>query len=282
MCPILNPPEDELNSARHVMYWITREELLPIEKPDTSRPSRPDGHPDFVFQDSTKRKYVVELTRLLTPQLRNLTHAVSIRVCEPLALKLPGTYALQINLTDPLGRGRIAPVLLNQAKEEIERLLQTGILGDKQQLECGFVVWKARDDGSRLVPWVTSPELPFDLNDTYPISNVLRVEFEKLLKEADSKFKGYKPYRILVIGTSQSGLDLEFHAGRFKDGQGILLTWMNSLSGQITNIDEVFLEPGINVWSEGSKVMDGHKYTETKAGHYISLWRRQGIEPLLV
>ena len=272
----------ELDAAKSLMRWITHEDLAPIDKPDCSRPSRPGGNPDFVFEDSKKRRYVLELTRLLTPKLRSLENTVAVQVCAPVEYLIPGTYMLHIHLTDPLGRGKIAPKVLKQTAEEILRILKDGTLKDSQQLSVGFILRKARSEGSKLVPWITSPELPFDLTDAHPIAKELRSAFEELIKEADLKFRGYDPYRLLLIATSQSGLDLEFHARKFKDGKGILLTWMDALCHRILNIDAIFLEPGINVRSWGGKVMAGHKYIESKAGHYPELWRRSGIPPLLI
>lgn len=272
----------ELDSARHLMRWITREDISPIDKPDHSQPSRQGGHPDFVFEDSRKRRYVLELSRLLTPELRSLENTVAAQVCAPVEHLLPGTYALHIHLTDPLGRGRIAPEVLKQTAQEIAKILKDGTLQNTQQLSAGFVLWKARDEGSKLVPLVTSPELPLDLTDAHPVAKELRAAFEELVEEADLKFRGYDPYRLLLIATSQSGLDLEFHAGRFKGSKGILLTWMDALCQRILNIDAIFLEPGINVWSAGGRVMAGHKYIESKAGHCPELWRRSGVPRLLV
>ncbi len=271
----------ELNSAKHFMRWITREDLDPIDKPDRSQPSRPGGHPDFIFEDSRKHRYTLELTQLLTPELRSLENAVAAQVCAPVEHLLPGTYALHIHLTNPLGRGRIAPEVLKRTAQEIANILKGGTLQNTQQLSTGFVLWKARDEGNRLVPWVTSPELPFDLTAAHPVAKELRAAFEELVEEAALKFRGYNPYRLLLIATSQSGLALEFHAGRFKDGKGILLTWMDALCQRILNIDAIFLEPGVNVWSAGGKVIAGHKYIESKAGHYTELWRRSGIPRLL-
>ena len=272
----------ELDAAKSLMRWITHEDLASIDKPDCSRPSRPGGNPDFVFEDSKKRRYVLELTRLLTPKLRSLENAVAVQVCAPVEYLIPGTYMLHIHLPDPLGRGKIDPKVLKQTAEEILRILKDGTLKDSQQLSVGFILRKARGEGSKLVPWITSPELPFDLTDAHLIAKELRSAFEELIKEADLKFRGYDPYRLLLIATSQSGLDLEFHAGKFKDGKGILLTWMDALCHRILNIDAIFLEPGINVRSWGGKVMAGHKYVESKAGHYPELWRRSGIPPLLI
>jgi len=224
----------------------------------------------------------LELTRLQTPKLRSLENTVAVRVCAAVKYLLPGTYILHIHLTDPLGRGRIAPKVLKQTEEEILRILKDGTLKDSQQLSVGFVLRKVKSEGSKLVPWITSPPLPFDLTDAHPITKELRSAFEELIKEADLKFRGYDPHRLLLIDTSQSGLDLEFHAGRSKDGKGILLIWMDALCHRILNIDAIFLEPGIGVRSWGGKVMAGHKYVEAKAGHYPELWRRRGVPLLLV
>jgi len=212
------------------MRWITREDLTPIDKPDQSQRPRLGGHPDFVFEDSKKHTYVLELTRLLTPELRNLENTVAAQICAPVEHLLPGIYGLHIHLTDPFGRGRISPEALRQTAQEIAGILKDGTLQSTQQLSTGFVLWKARDESNRFVPWVTSPELPFDLTDAHPIGKELRLAFEALVEEADFKFRGYAPYRLLLIATSQSGLDLEFHAGRFKDGKSIVLTWMDALS----------------------------------------------------
>ena len=272
----------ELDAAKSLMRWITHETLAPIDKPDCSQPSRPGGNPDFVFEDSRKRRYVLELTRLLTPKLRSLENTVAAQVCAPLEHLIPGTYGLHIHLTDPLGRGKIAPEVLKQTAEEILRILKDGTLQDTQQLSAGFILWKARSEGSKLVPWVTSPELPFDLTDAHPIAKELRSTFEELIEEADLKFRGYDPYRLLLVATPQSGLDLEFHAKKSKDAKGILLTWMDGLCRRILNIDAIFLEPGINIRSAGGKVMAGHKYVDSRAGYYPELWRRSGVPPLLM
>jgi hypothetical protein len=271
----------ELDSAKHFMQWMTHEDIFPTDKPDCSQLSRQGGHPDFVFEDSRNHRYTLELTRLLTPELRNLEKTVADKVCAPIEHPFPGTYALHVHLTDPLGRGWITTEVLKQTRQEIEKLLKSGALHNTQQLSAGFVLWKARDEGNRLVPWVTSPGLPFDLSDAHPVAEELRAAFEKLVEAADLKFRGYSPYRLLLIATSQSGLDLEFHARRFKDGKGILLTWMDALCQRIFNIDAIFLEPGINVRSAGGKVMAGHKYVESKAGYYLELWRRSGIPRLV-
>jgi hypothetical protein len=142
----------ELDSAKHLMWRITKETLIPVDKPDSTQPSRQGGRPDFIFEDSKKRRYALELTQLLTPELRNLERAVTAQVCAPVEHLLPGTYGLHIHLTDPLGRGRISPEVLRQTAQEIAVILKDGTLQSTQQLSTGFVLWKARDEGNRLVP----------------------------------------------------------------------------------------------------------------------------------
>jgi hypothetical protein len=271
----------ERDSAKDFMRWITRENLIPICKPDHSQPSRPGGHPDFIFEDSGTRRYSLELTRLLAPELRSLEKTVIKQVCTPFENRIHGTYGLNIHLSDPLGRGRISHEILKQTAQEIAIMLEKGTLQDTQQLRAGFTLWKARDEGRKIVPRITSPELPFDLDSGHSIAKPLQTAFIEIVKEADLKFRGYDPYRLLLIATSQSGFDLEFHAGKFKGGKGILLTWMDDLCQSISNIDAIFFDPGINVWSVGGKVMTGLKYVESRAGYYVELWRRDGVPNLL-
>jgi len=271
-----------MENAKHLMMWITKEDLDPLEKPDFTRPSRQGGHPDFIFEDSRQCKYALEITRLLSPKLRSLEKAVMDKVCAPVEHLLPGTYALDIQLPNPIGEGRIAPVVLDQTKREIAKILKNGTLQDTQQLSTGFVIWKARDKDNRLVPRIITPLLPHDLTDAHPFAKELRAAFEKLVNETDLKFLGYAPYRILLIGISQSGLDIDFHAGRFKDGKGILLTWMDDLCQRIVNIDAIFLDPGVNVWSSQGKVMTGHKYVDSQSSSHPELWRRPNVGPLLI
>ena len=191
----------ELEQAKHFIKWITNEDLVPVEKPDCTRPST-RKHPDYRFRDCRGQEYVLELTRLLTPKLRELEDAAAKKICTPVESLLLGTYTLHIPLTDPLGRGRIAPRIAERTAEEILRLIKDGSLQEIQHLSTGFVLAKVRDDGHRLVPWVTVPELPFDLTDDYPIAKELRSAFEELVLEADCKFRDYGGFRLLLINTS--------------------------------------------------------------------------------
>lgn len=273
----------ELEQARHFLRWVTKEELTPIDKPDYMRPSRPGGHPDYVFRDSGGQEYVLEVTRLLTPELRQLEQFVGNHICRAAESYLMGTYILRIRLADPRGKGRIDPTIARSTVQEIMKLVQDGNLQTTQVLSSGFTLIKVRDDGNRVVPWVTATELPFDLADDQPVAKDLEREFHRLILEADSKFRGYSGTRVLLINTSQSGLNLEFHAQRFRDSQGVMLTWVQNTPLVSTNIDSICLEPGVNVWEAGSneRVLAGHKYTESRAGYYVELWHRLSLPRLL-
>lgn len=268
----------EEKQARHFMRWITNENLSPIEKPDQMRPPRQGGHPDYRFKDSTGHQYVLELTRLLTKELRKLESFVEKEICEPVESHLAGTCILHIPLDDSRGKGKITPEVAECTKEEISRLIIASKLQETQCLSTGFVLSKVRDDGHKLVPWVTAPTLPYDLSISDPIAEELQKEFEEVILGNDGKFRDYGGTKILLIDISQSGLDWEFHAQRFKDSQGILLTWVENMPQAPVNIDFIYLEPGVRVWQGNNmhRVLAGHKYVDKQAGHYICLWCRQG------
>lgn len=273
----------ELEQARHFLRWVTKEELAPIDKPDCTRPSRLGGHPDYIFRDSEGQEYVLEVTRLLTPELRQLEQFAANRICRAVERYLTGTYILHIGLADPRGKGKIGPTIARSIVQQIMKLVQDDNLQGTQALSTGFAISKVRDDGRRVVPWVTAPELPFDLATDQPVAKDLEGEFDRLLLEADSKFREYGGIRVLLVNASQSGLNLEFHAQRFRASQGVMLIWVQEASLVTTNIDSICLEPGVNVWEAGTgeRVLAGHKYIESRAGYYVELWHRPGLPRLL-
>lgn len=266
----------ELEQAQHFMKWMTGENLYPVDKPDITRPSREGGHPDFIFQDSRGQKYVLELTRLLSEELRRLEAFVVKHICIPVASNLDGTYNLEIRLTDPLGKGRINRKTAESTALEILTHIENGDLKQIQHLRAGFTLTKVGNGGHRLNPWISAPEPPFDLKQDHPTAEELHNNFWETILETDRKFSGYDGFRVLVLNTSQSGLDLDFHATRFADGEGILLTWTRNMSAASANIDSIYLEPGVKVWqaSDMRQVMAGHRYIESKAGYYLELWHR--------
>lgn len=151
----------ELEQARHFARWVTREDLSPIDEPDCTHPSRPGGHPDYIFRDSGGREYILELTRLLAPELRELEQFTIDRICVAVQSGLPGTYILHIRLGDARGRGRIDRTVADSIVQEIIGLVKGGGLGQSHRLRTGFMLTRVRDDGNRLVPWITAPELPY-------------------------------------------------------------------------------------------------------------------------
>jgi hypothetical protein len=55
------------------MQRLNGEDTVLKCKPDAlGRPTRQGGQPDFIFEDGTGRRYVIELTRLLDPRLRKI------------------------------------------------------------------------------------------------------------------------------------------------------------------------------------------------------------------
>lgn len=264
----------ELDQAKRFMRLLVMEHLSPIDEPDCSQPSRPGGHPDFIFRDSKGHEYVLELTRLLPRELRELEKFVQDNICTPLDNEMPGTYVLEVP-ADPLGRGRVTPEVARRCLEEIHALAQNATLAQTQQLGAGFILSKVRDDGSKLVPWIAVQELAFDLAPDDPMAKGLAKEFEKVVCEANSKFSGYRGTRTLVISLSQSALDWEFHSRHFKDGKGIMLTWVESISYGLDNVDFIYLDPSVRVWRGERRVLAGHKYVDARPGHYIPLWQRQ-------
>lgn len=263
----------ETSQADHFMKWITEGPFTLLERPDVERPSRPGGYPDFRFKADAGHEYVLELTRLLAKELKNLEKFAIDSISTAVDCQLSGTYTLGIPV-DYLGRARIKPEAAKQTVIEILELIRSGALGETAQLTAGFTVSKVRDDGSRLVPWLISPKLPPDLKLDDPRANELEKEFCNIVLSADHKFQGFAGRRIILISLSQSGLDWQFHAQRFRDSKGVMLTWAENVCKMVTNVDFIYLEPGVNVWHESSKVFTGHKYANSPAGYYVLLWQR--------
>jgi len=275
----------ELNQGTNFMHWITLGDFRLLERPDRECISRKGGHPDFRFEDKAGKEYVIEYTRLLQKTLRNLEYFAESHIASPLQGKLPGTYTLEI-MVDHIGRGWITVEAANLVVSEIMRLMQSDIQSKTGQLSSGFNLHKVSEDGSRLVPWLIGPTLPAELRLDDPLARELEKEFHDIVQSTDRKLDGYTGARILLLGLSQSGLDREFHAQRFINGQGVMLTWADNEGKAVKNLDYIYLEPGINVWSGSSdnlhvKVFAGHKYTESKAGYYPILWQRPGTPTLL-
>lgn len=271
----------EVEQARHFISWVTREDLPPAEEPDYTRPSRPGGHPDFIFEDSSGELYILEITRLLTPELRSLEEFVKKHLATPLEGNLDGTYTLEIPAQNLVGM-RLPKRTTQQLKDEIETLIgNPNRMPGPYRLSNDFTLTKVRDDMSKLVPWITIAELPLNLDARSKVGRGLRYELARILSEGDTKFDGYSGHRIVLIDISQCGLDVDFHAGFSKSGPGIVRRWCSKLLKKTSNIDHVCLEPGIRVWKTSmNRVLTGHKYVDKQAGHYPEVWTRPGLSKL--
>jgi hypothetical protein len=238
-----------------------------------------------VFQDTSGNPYVVEVGRLLTPQVRGLEAFLLRNVTNPLSGKLTGTFTLEVDSTQ-LNAGRLDSDTAALIVKEVEALMDSGKLQDSQAL-CGkFPFTKVIPTGHRVVPWVLGPSVACDIPAGDPSVAGLERFFESQVLEADRKLRGWQGNRILLMDIGQSGLSEEFHAVRFKDSQGVLLTWAESVCPQTQNLDFIFLEPGVRVWQasassgERPQIYTGTKYVDKPRGFYIPLWRRLNHPPL--
>jgi len=271
-------PRSEVAQAQRFVRWVVGQDCELDDTPDArGRQSRPGGNPDAVFQDPSGQRYVVEVTRLLTQEVRKLESFASERIAVPLSGKLPGTFLLELRFPR---HGRLCPDVAASIVQQITELTRSSRLPDSQVLASGFPLRRVRPEGSRVVPWIIGPSLPYDLREDDPSAGELKKLFEEQMREADRKFQGWDGNRILLMDIGQSGLDEEFHAGKFRGGQGILLTWAESTCAQTQNMDFLFLEPGVHVWQPTStsgemvELYAGHRYVDATRGFYPLLWCR--------
>lgn len=270
----------ELEWAKHFMYYITRQQLSPICKPDAEDRNR--RRPDYIFEDARGKKYILEVTRWLTPKLRRLEDVALRSIAAPLKGELQGTFTLEVPL-DSFRGGKIPKETAEVLVSEIQAIAIARPMTHRYPLSYGFILCKVRDDGSRLVPWITQEELPYDLDVNSEVAKILQGELESILHKKDGKFKGYSGNRVLLINISQCGLDIYYHASASKDGQGIVLRWLAALLKQPSNIDYIYLEPGVGVWqvANGKRVLTGHRHVNAHRGYYVEVWRRPGLPTLL-
>ena len=132
------------------------------------------------------------------------------------------------------------------------------------------------------MPQIVGPSIANNVTEGDPSLVELKNLFDQQIDEAESKLRDWVGNRILLIDIGQSGLDWEFHALKFKGGQGILLTWAEDKCPHTRNLDFVFLEPGVHVWQvssesgRGPQIYAGTKWVDQPRGFYPLLWRRLG------
>lgn len=272
----------EVIQARRLVRWLTGSDGTLISTPDApSRPTRPGGQPDAVLKDVSGKCYVVEVGRLLPPAVRNIDAFATRCIASPLEGKLPGTFTLTIDISK-LVSGKLEPGQADTVVGEVNQFLRAGSLQDSQILAGGFTFTKVLPEGSRLVPQIVGPSIAHNVTEDDPSIADLKDFFDRQIAEADSKLRGWKGNRILLMDIGQSGLHWEFHAQKFKGGQGILLTWAAFKCPNTQNLDFIFLEPGVPVWQvstesgQGPQIYAGTKWVDKPLGFYPLLWRRLG------
>lgn len=270
--------ELELEQARHFMQWVTLCEPARITRLD-QRKDR--SRPEFAFYYPSGQRYTLELTSWLTPELKKLRSFLETNVSQPLGSSLPGTFALYIPF-DKLKDGQVTKKQATNLVTEIKQIGSSYVGSQTYQLSVGSLA-RVRDDGHRLVPVITSPELPPRLDENNKVVGNLRHELIKILSEAQQKFRCYRGMRVLVLDISQNGLDIDYHAGVSKEGPGIVYRWLSTMLNHSTAIHYVCLSQGIRVWHGGDfgRMLTGHIYEGRPAPNYREVWCKLGFPPIL-
>ncbi len=225
---------------------------------DASDAQLPPGkRPDFIGEDTRGVKYVFEVTRLLTPELRRVEDFAKHRIASPLEGKLPGSYFLWLSL-DGMSKNGIPSGDARRIVDHLQAHLEHGTLADRFEPIPGYFVEKFDGAGHRLVPMVLAQDLAYDLAPNDPFAVALQRQFEDTVREASSKFQPYAGRCILLIDVSQTGLDMEFHALRPGRDQGLMAIWTNNLPAEVANVQAIYLEPGVRVWTAPEPDADPH------------------------
>ncbi len=270
----------EHDAAAQLGYQLAGGIVCIVDKPDApGRQSRPGGRPDWVFEDSRQQRYVIEVGRLVPPTVRELEAVILKGITRPLG-ELPGTFVL-IAPDD-----RLKPEQQATIRQSIEQHLQAGHLPDDFSPVPGIFVQRAGDPPASLVPWIVVPDLPCNAAADDPQVQGLRSEFECIVKTASAKFQGFEGRRILLLRLVQSGLDRDYHVFPSLGRPGLLSEWLAPMTGTLTAVDDVWLDPGLRVWRQNNhsitgagtlqRVLTGHRYLDTPSPKFHRLVRKVG------
>lgn len=258
----------EQDAVERFLRRLTKGAPLTLScKPDApGKQSRPGGSPDYVYENPSGQRYVVEATRLIDPRVRQVEQFLKSQVCEPLASVVPGRWMLQFEMgacSENPSKQEAADWIAAAAKQ-CDRAVGLHALAPGVTLKCFDRA------GTGVIPVIEVPELPVHL--PYAGGGTLQTELARILTEATRKFAGYKGERLLLIDISQTGLDWEFHAMPSRDGPGPVLTWVQSASP--SNVDEVYLDTGVRVWHPPSmrRVVTGHRFIDRATAVYVRAW----------
>jgi len=122
---------------------------------------------------------------------------------------------------------------------------------------------------------------PWDLGPGDARWEEMRAAFQAIVSEANQKFVGYSPRRLLLVDVALSYVDVELHAFDLRGREAPMLEWLLEPSLDRSNIDEIYLEPGVAVWrtppgEDVGKVrrraLTAHRYIDAPRGSYVRLW----------
>jgi len=278
------PPEPRSVAKKHALSLFS---VLTGEQPriwrDLDAPGAqlpPGKRPDFIGEDTCGREYVFEVTRLLTPELRRLENFAKHSIANHLEGRLPGRYFFWLSL-DGMPKDGIPSADVNRILNNVQVRLEQGTLGDRFEPVPGYRIERFNGAGHSLIPLVLAQDLPYDLTFNDPLAIALQRQFESTVREASSKFRAYAGQCILLIDVSQTGLDMEFHAMRPGGNPGLMAIWTANLPQEVGNVHEIYLEPGVRVWTAPEPGADPHvhlhriragtRHVDEQRGCYVQL-----------
>jgi hypothetical protein len=264
----------ELRHATSLFSVLTGETPRTWHKADGRGTKLPPGkHPDFLFEDSRGQEYAFEVTRLLTPHLYRIEDFARSQIGSAVEGMLSGTYALRFSL-DSVKRYGIAPAQAHGIITDIRLRLQQGQLPDRFTPAPGFLMEKLDSGGHSLRPMILAEDLPPDLRPDDPAAIALESELRRTILEADSKFESYRGRGVLLLDISQTGLDIEFHALCLGGKPGLMTSWIARLRPELANVREIYLEPGVRVWTADEPaqlILAGANNADQHRGFYVRL-----------
>lgn len=229
------------------------------EKPGKVRVSRPEGWPDFLYEDSCGSDCVLELKRWVPDdqelRFRALEKFVQYDLDMNLQGQLTGTFRLILEATWDSKN-------LQQVKQALLQEITTASSGSqadiRQSLPSGFELWKVSNQGSTIGAWITSTSYDKLLSNSELVG--LESRLKSILGEANQKFKGFdQATKILLLDTTWLCDDFEEYYSSSTH------QWCHSIKSTTQGwlIDEIYLVPQIRVGQGySSRVLTGHKYDE--------------------
>lgn len=264
----------ELELAKPFMWWVTRHEPSRTRKLDIDKRRK---RPDFAFNYVSGQRYILEIERWLTPEVRQLQAQAEESIAKPLENKLVGTFVLDIPFSKFKG-GQIPRKEARRIVSEIQQTVHSGIEQKTYVLGKDLSIFKVSDDGRRLSIMITEPEPPLYLDENNQQVIVLREKLEEIVLKAHEKFRWYRGTRVLLMDISQCGLDIDYHGGISKEGPGIVCKWLEELLEPSARIDYICLGQ-MSLWksANGDRILTGHKYVDKPPPRYQAVWRKRGL-----